>query len=339
MFAGPGDWEGPLPVPNLFVIGAPKCGTTSLYMYLKGHPQVHMSPTREPNYFAADLAHDPARQSFVYGRDGAAYLRLFERAGTKPIVGEASTRYLSSRRAPMLIRAASPEARIVAMVRNPVDMLRSLHAHKLAAGTEDIADFEHALAADLDRRSGRRIPARANPLLATYRDRARYGELLLPWFETFGPQSVHVIVLEDVVRQPDLQFERLLDFLAVDPAYRPPAFKSHNSAHRGRNVVKRLTSTPPAQWLAWRALPSMVGDIRARELVSTFSHSRLRRSEGLPTEVAPELRARLESEYEADVSLLGQLLQRDLARLWFGQPDGALPDDRPAALVPLQGRP
>lgn len=317
-------------VPNLFIIGAPKSGTTSLYVYLKGHPEVHLSPTKEPNFFAADLAHDISGQSFVYPRDWPAYLELFERAGAAKVIGEGSTRYMYSERAPALIRATSPNARIVAILRNPVDMLRSLHAHKVAAGTEDLEDFEQALAADLDRRAGRRIPPRSNPRLATYRDRARYGELLLRWFEAFGRDRVNVIVFDDLVQQPEGEFRRLLEFLDIDPGYRPATFASHNVAHGGRRLVRRLTATAPAQWLAWRALPSVVGDIRARELVSAFSQSRLRRSGGEGLVVAPELRRRLESELEADVALLSGLLGRDLASLWLGHDVEAVEDERGA---------
>ena len=223
--------------PDLFIIGAPKSGTTSLYEYLKGHPDVFMSVLKEPSYFAPDLAKEDSANFLVYGRDEALYLNLFAEAGDAKRLGEASTRYLYSKEAPALIKAASPDARIVAMLRNPVDMMHSLHAHKVAAATEDL-DFEEALAAEADRHAGKRIPPTSNPMLATYRDRARFGEQLPRWFEIFGRDRVHVIILEDMIRQPEDEFRRLLEFLEVDPDYQPESFAAHNVAHGARSAFR-----------------------------------------------------------------------------------------------------
>jgi hypothetical protein len=89
--------------PNLFIVGAPKCGTTSLYEWLKGHPDIHMSPFKEPCYFARDLAWEESGYYLRHGVDRARYLELFEDAGAATRVGEASTRYLYSRDAPLFI--------------------------------------------------------------------------------------------------------------------------------------------------------------------------------------------------------------------------------------------
>jgi len=307
-------------IPDLFIIGAPKCGTTSLFEYLKGHPQVFMSAVKEPNYFARDLALDPSEQSLRFGRDEARYLALFDGAGDARRAGEGSTRYLYSHDAPELIKAASPDARIVAMVRNPVDMAHSLFDHKVAAGTEDITDFAQALAAEDDRHAGRRIPPHSNPKLATYRDRARFGEQLARWFDVFGKDRVHVIVLDDMIADPAAQFRRLLEFLDVDPDWRPASFATHNAAHGSRSrVLQAVLLSPPMQWAAWRALPRVVGDARARQLVSRFSKSQLRRRSIAREAIPPELRRQLETDFMPDVKLLSTQLGRDLGLLWFGR--------------------
>ena len=173
-------------MPDLFIVGAPKSGTTSLYEYLKGHPDVFMSVVKEPCYFSRDLAADKSGNFLRYDVDRARYLALFEGAGEAKRVGEASTRYLYSKDAAGLIAAEQPDARIVAILRNPVDMIASLHAHKLAGGTEDLETLEAALDAESDRHAGRRIPGDSNPFLATYRDRARFGEQVPRWFDAFG---------------------------------------------------------------------------------------------------------------------------------------------------------
>jgi hypothetical protein len=305
-------------VPNLFIVGAPKSGTTSLYVYLKGHPQVFLTPVKEPCYFSADLALDKSGNFLRYVEDEARYFALFDDAGDAKLAGEASTRYLYSSVAPRLIHGASPEARIIAMLRNPVDMIHSLHAHKLAAGTEDITDFAAALDAEDDRHAGRRIPEYSNPKLATYRERALFGEQVERWLTIFGRERVHVIVFEDMVANPRTEFRRTLEFLGIDPDYQPESFAAHNVAHGARSpLLRRVFNSRPVQWVAWRALPRLIGDTKTRALVRRVSQSGLQRRSIAREKIDPALRRSLEAYYAADVGKLSQLLGRDMAAFWF----------------------
>lgn len=206
----------------------------------------------------------------------------------------------------------------MAVLRNPVDMIASLHAHKLGAGTEDLPDLEDALAAEDDRHAGRHIPRDSNPMLATYRDRARYGEQIPRWLDAVGREQVHVILFEEMVRDPESHFQGLLEFLGVDRSYRPPTFAAYNQAHSGRgSLVRRIALTRPAQLLAWRVLPALIGDGRTRALSRRLGHSLLRRRPVTPAEVPAELRARLEAEFAPDVARLSEVLGRDVAAVWF----------------------
>lgn len=310
--------------PNLFIIGAPKSGTTSLYEYLKGHPQVFMSVVKEPCYFAADLAFDHSGNFLVYERDAKLYDELFTEAGDAKLLGEGSTRYLYSHDAPALIHKASPDARIIAMLRNPVDMIHSLHAHKLAAGTEDITDFEEALNAEADRAQGRRLPAHSNPKLSTYRDRAKFGEQLPRWFDEFGRDRVRVIIFEDMVKDSAGEFRSLLEFLGVDPTYVPESFAAYNTAHGARSTfIRRVLNGRFPQWLVWGLLPKLIGDTRTRGLVRRFRHSWFHRKPITKGKLSPALRRRLEDDFAPDVARLSSLLGRDMSQLWFGRPLGA----------------
>lgn len=310
--------------PNLFIIGAPKSGTTSLYEYLKGHPQVFMSVVKEPCYFAADLALDHSGNFLVYERDAKLYEDLFAEAGDAKLLGEGSTRYLYSHDAPALIHKASPDARIIAMLRNPVDMIHSLHAHKLAAWTEDLDDFEQALDAEADRAQGRRLPEFSNPKLSTYRDRARYGEQLPRWFDEFGRDRVQVIIFEDFVRDPAAGFRSLLEFLEIDPEYAPESFSAYNSAHGARSrLMRRVLNGRVPQWFVWTLLPKVIGDARTRGLVRRFRHSWFHRKPIQRGKLSPELRRRLEDDFAPDVARLSSLLGRDMSQLWFGRPVSA----------------
>ncbi len=310
-------------MPDLFIVGAPKSGTTSLYEWLRPHPEVFMTPVKEPCFYSRDLAQDRSGNFLRYDSDRDKYLALFDEAGDAKRVGEASTRYLFSKDAAELIALDQPAARIVAVLRNPVDMIASLHAHKLAGGTEDLADFEEALAAEDDRHAGHRIPRDSNPMLATYRDRARFGEQMARWMDAFGRDQVHVILFEEMVRDPGAHFRRLLEFLEVDPTYQPPSFAAHNQAHGGRGgLVRSLARTRPVQFATWRVLPALIGDARTRELSRRLGHSKLRRRTAQRAEVRVDLRRRLETEFAPDVARLSELLGRDVALVWFGaRPD------------------
>jgi hypothetical protein len=308
-------------LPNLFIVGAPKSGTTSLYEWLRHHPDVYMSPFKEPCYFARDLAWEPSGYYLRYGTDRDRYLALFADAGSARRRGEASTRYLYSRDAPSLIAAESPDPRIVVMLRNPVDMVASLHAHKVASGTEDLHRLEDAIAAEEDRRNGRRLPRDSNPHLSTYTDRARFAEQLGRWFNVFGREQVHVMILEQVIPDPVGPFRDLLAFLDVDPDYRPASFAAHNPAHGGRStLVGRIARSRAVQFGVWRLLPRLLGETRTLELTRRVVQSPLLRTKGTREEVAPDLRRRLEDELRPDVRLLSELLGQDLAALWFAAP-------------------
>ena len=312
-------------LPNTFIVGAPKSGTTSLYEWLKGHPDVFMSPFKEPCYFSRDLAWEESGYYLRYGVDRERYLALFEEAGAASRVGEASTRYLYSQDAPQLIAAEVADPRIVVMVRNPVDMMASLHAHKVAGGSEDLTSFADALDAEEDRRAGRRIPRDSNPKLSTYRDRARFGAQLVPWLETFGRERIAVLVLEQVMADPAAHFSRLLEFLGIDPTYRPASFAAHNPAHGSRGgAIGRLARSRLAQLVAWRLVPRVLGEARTLELVRRVVQSPILRRDSSKTEVPAELRRQLEAELAPDVRLLSDLVGQDLAALWFGPstPDG-----------------
>src|SRR5919106_4688265 len=110
--------------PDFFIVGAPKCGTTSLASYLDAHPQIFMSPVKEPKYFFFD-----APELRVIDRL-ESYQRLFARAEPDQLCGEASTAYLFSKAAVPAILEANPAAKIIAMVRNPLEMVVSYHSLK-----------------------------------------------------------------------------------------------------------------------------------------------------------------------------------------------------------------
>jgi len=304
----------------MFVVGAPKSGTTSLYEYLAGHPDVFMSPVKEPMYFAPDMRGGPRRR-FEYRVDEAQYMSLFAGARDQKTIGEASTRYLASHAAPRLVREFEPQARIVIMLRNPVEMIHALHNERVSFGTEEITDFEEALAADADRAAGRRLRQGADPLWAVYRNKARFGEQVARWIDKFERERVHVIIFDDFADDTPGEYRKLLEFLDVDPSYQPASYAARRKSHRRRGgLLRAMVQSPAARWAVHRLLPAVFGRTRSARLVWRFRQSRLNLKAAPRQPIRPELRRQLEAEFAPDIAQLSSILERDLVQLWFGRP-------------------
>jgi hypothetical protein len=195
--------------PDLFIVGAPKCGTTALHRYLAEHPRIFMSKIKEPRFFADDF--------FRFVTEFDDYLELFKDATEDHLaVGEASPNYLRSAVALPRIREFSPDARLIVMVRNPVDLAYSFHSQQLVSFNEDEVDFERAWRKQGGRRRGRDIPPLCRcPAFLQYREVARLGEQLAGLYEIFDEAMVRVIVFDDLVADARRVYEDLLDFLDI----------------------------------------------------------------------------------------------------------------------------
>jgi hypothetical protein len=158
--------------PNVFIVGAPKCGTTALSQYLRGHPQVFFCSPKEPHYFATEF---PGYRAVTCEVD---YLNLFSAAGPHHnALAEGSVYYLYSGQALERIRRFNPDARIIAMLRDPVDLVYSLHAQLLYSGNEIEEDFERAWDLQDERAHGRHLPRNCqDPKVLLYREVGKLGE-------------------------------------------------------------------------------------------------------------------------------------------------------------------
>ena len=306
------------PAPNLFIIGAPKSGTTSLYEYLENHPDVFMSPVKEPFYFSPDIVPGPGRR-YEYKKDEAEYLKLFEPGKNKRYRGEASTTYMASQVAAGLVNECAPSAQLIAMIRNPIDVAYALHNERVSQGVEPLADFAAALDADADRSQGHRLPDGASPLGAVYVKTCMFGQQLARWAEAFGRRRIHIILFDDFVADTPAEFVRVLRFLGIDDDYRPESFAARNPSHRmRRGLARRVLDSGPVRFGRNRALPTLIGADRTARLARRFRHSRLMRQPNPRPPLPAGIYERLRAEFDADVAQLSQLVGRDLAAVWFG---------------------
>ncbi|MCP4655137.1 MAG: sulfotransferase [bacterium] len=262
-----------------------------MYTYLKQHPEIFVSVLKEPHFFGSDLSRQPHTV-----RDQEVYLNLFADAGPQQKAGEGSVWYLRSRRAAAEIKAFCPDAGILIMLRNPVEMIHSLHALYLRTGNEEIEDVEAAVAAQSDRLEGRRIPATTYfPEGLLYTENAMFFDKVRRFLELFGGARVRIILFDDFTADTPKSYKETLEFLGVDPGFEP------NYDTRAANVAMRMEVLAQL-----RKLPP--------ELRRVMRGSG-RRHLGPRPAMRPELRRRLQRHLAADVEQLSALIGRDL-RHW-----------------------
>jgi hypothetical protein len=229
--------------PDFFLVGAPKCGTTAMAQYLGQHPEIGMCAQKETQYFAGPelwsrFGLKGSSRPFTHDEYGA----LFAGTETARRVGEASVWYLYSREAPEEIRRSVPSADIIVMLRNPMEMLPSLHSQFVFVGIEPVDDFATALALDQEREQNG-APKGFPP--TSYRAAARYTEQLERYLRTFGPDRVHVIVYDDFRDDTLGAYQATCRFLGVDPGF-VPVMEVVNASKRVRSgALRGLVRTPP----------------------------------------------------------------------------------------------
>ncbi len=290
--------------PEIFIVGAFKAGTTALYEYLRAHPNIFMSTPKEPMYFGGDLTPRYKRMS------EAEYLALFKRAADGQHAGEASPWYLYSTAAAREIHDFNHAARIIVMLRNPVDVMYSQYSQLVFNQREDLTDFSAALAAEPDRRAGRRLPAGAiRPEALFYRHSVRFAEQVQRYLDVFGRPGVHFVVFDDLVADPRAVYRATLEFLGVDPTFQVDlsVYNPNRRARSGR-LQGAIFNPPPALRGVVGRLRQMPIAHRLRDALVSANSAQAAR----PT-MDPELRRSLTAEFAPQVTELGELVGRDLS--------------------------
>ncbi|MDO8426875.1 MAG: sulfotransferase [Deltaproteobacteria bacterium] len=199
--------------PNFFIVGAAKSGTTSLADNLKQHPEVFISPVKEPFYFVSD-----------YGlKDFDSYLSLFKKAGDAKAIGEASTGYLFDGSAASSIKKAFPDSRIIIILRNPADMAFSYWKYMLIIGNES-KSFEEAInKKEREYRKTEDFKRKCVNWWASYiyLERAMYSEQVKRFFDIFGSDRVRVCIFEDFIKRPEEYYTDIFHFIGVDENFVP----------------------------------------------------------------------------------------------------------------------
>ncbi|HXB65458.1 MAG TPA: sulfotransferase [Solirubrobacteraceae bacterium] len=314
-------------VPDFFIVGHPKSGTTALFDVLLRHPQIYMSPNKEPWYFAAELS-DPLPAAERAPRPSGTgwtpqtleqYLSLFDGAAPHQRAGEASALYLWSRTAAQRIAEVQPGARIVAILREPASFLRSLHLQFVQTYIETEADFGRALSLESERSAGRQIPANAYwPGATLYSEHVRYVEQLRRFHSHFPPEQVMVAIYDDFRADNEATVRAVQRFLEVDDTA-PIAVREVNPSVsvRARRVHELVHTVAAGQSPLTRAV---------REAAVRLAPPGLDRERALairdrlffakPQPVDEQLMRELRARFKPEVEAVSEYLNRDLVKLW-----------------------
>jgi len=316
--------NGIAPFPDFFVVGAPRCGTTALTRFLSHHPQVCFSKPKEPHYLAQVDARrlEGAEWRSEYARFFAHY-----REGHRA-VGEGSVSYLYSEETLESITRINPKARLIAMLRNPLEMLPSYHLRMLYILEEDVESFDTAWGLQEARARGERIPKLcADPRLLLYGEIGSLGDQVDRMLRVAGREKCLLLLHDDLVRDPRNVYRQALRFIGMDDDGRTE-FPSHQSSRRYRHRwLQQLLYKPPAVYrslfeerLARAARTAKgrdpktgQGDTRRKKPLHLLKRLRnWNRVNAKPRPLDERMRALLREHFATDVEKLAKLIDRDL---------------------------
>ncbi|MEO8584272.1 MAG: sulfotransferase [Flavitalea sp.] len=289
--------------PNLFVVGAPKSGTTAMNHYLKKHPDVFMA-VKELHFFGEDLK--------MKGRiSKAEYMREFEAANEKKIKGEASVWYLYSSTAAAEIKSFAPDAKIIIMLRNPVEVIYSLHSQHLYDGNEDVSNFQKALKLDVLRRKGLNQPNAIDFYeLPPYIDSVSFSEQVKRYFDVFGRANVKIIVYDDFVADTKKVVAETFSFLGVDPEINIQTNVINANKRVQHFGLHRMIKKPPSilQKIArviipFRSLRGLIMKLLYKRNIQSKPRKKMNEN----------VRGRLKEELKGGVADLSTIVERDLS--------------------------
>lgn len=314
-------------LPNFLGIGAGRSGTTSLHFCLRQHPEIFLSPEKSPNFFVAGdeipgWERSPARaMTRQWIADRSRYEELFGSVTNEKAVGEISPVYLQSRMAPRRIADLCPDARLVAILRDPVERAFAHFVGRRRDGLERRSDFSAVVAEELAR------PLPEDVAFGCYLGASRYHHFLSEYYRSFPDEQIRVFLFEDLQQDFRGLLREVYEFLGVDSEFEVPTTRRYNESGEIRNPLLRFLWTHTAGLRTW-ARPMLSSSTRT-QVGGPF----LRRL-AKPV-LAPELRAELVPVLRDDIESLQGLIGRDLSA-WL-DPDRDRPRATEDSLLAVSG--
>jgi hypothetical protein len=306
-------------LPDFFILGAPKSGTTALYEMLRSHPQIFMPACKELWFFADELhvRAPPRPEGLPQTLD--EYASWFAPAAPAQRAGEATALYLWSRTAAGRIADARPDARLIAILREPASFLRSLHLQLVQTHVETELDLRTALELEAARRQGRDVPTHTYwPQTLLYSEHVRYVEQLQRYRDRFSDEQMLVLIYDDFRADNLATVRRVLRFLEVDDSL-PLDARDANATVRVRSqrlneMIHALSTGGGPASSAVKATIKALSSQRVRRGALAQTQQRLLFSD--PGPLDEELMRSLRRRFRGEVVALSELLGRDLVSLW-----------------------
>jgi len=316
--------------PNMFIVGAGRAGTTALHYFLSQHPDIFMSEPKELMFFYKDLIKEGSnflknkplylKQDLYPVKTEEEYLNVFSGWRSEKIAGEATPGYLYSKVAAKEIHKFNPTAKIIIILRNPVDIIYSRYSHALQRGVENVKDFSEALALEKEREKGKHLPKYSlfpRPSNLFYMGRAQFSKQVKRYLDLFDRKQVKIIIYDDFKKDNARVYREVLDFLGVDLNF-TPNFDLVN--------VNKVAKFPKVKILFKSSLFTKISEIPQIFLPKpmypkyvNFRNAIFRLlfvKEQPRSPMDPKLREELMRKFKPEVKRLSKLVGRDLVSLW-----------------------
>lgn len=298
-------------LPNFLLIGAAISGTSSFYRYLGQHPQIYVSPIKEPCFFAFDegekpMFFGPEDQGF-FDRNVTTnlteYQALFKNVTTEAAVGEGSVLYLYSPTAPERIKKSIPDVRLIAILRNPIDRAYSNYLHLRRDDREPLTSFKEALLAEKAR-----FDARWEHIWQ-YTGLGFYYKQLRKYYELFPPENISVQIYDDLCADNTSVLRNVFNFLGVDNSFVSDKSKRYNKGGipKVQPIHNFLNKPNSTKSILKQFLPSLLRQ-RIKSLVMRWNLA-----PSTNQELSDEIRSYLKNLYRDDILSLQTLIDRDLS--------------------------
>jgi len=298
--------------PNFFIVGAPRCGTTTLSRCLKNHPDICFAKPKEPHYFAQfNGLVSPETIQTEYVEKYFSHAKSHHQA-----IGEGSPSYLYSSSGLQAILKFNPDAKFIVMVRNPLESVYSFHYRLVYLMAEDQIDFQKAWNFQEARAQGGHIPRLChNPAMLQYAEVGKYGKYLEQLFEIVGPEKCKVVVFDDLKKSILITYKEVLAFLGLE--YDGKTKFSHKMASRTYRFhwLNRIIWHAPKSIKMVRAQLEKSGPKKKKSLPHKLllKLKRLNDIKQPPPPLSSHMKNVLRESFSDDIDRLGRLLNRDLS--------------------------
>lgn len=298
---------------DFFIVGEPKSGTTALASFLADHPEVVMSDPKELGFFATDLIKESdlyhGNKRYPHIRTIDEYTKYFNGEGR--IKGEASTNYLYSKEAAKKIKNHNPNAKIIMMFRNPVDMIHSLHMQYVNEGREDELDFELALQKQEQRLNGQAIPANTvAPSYLQYDKWAQYAQQAERYLKVFPKKQILILISEEFSADNPGIFIKVCEFLNIDESFTPNFKIVHGSVKPRSNKMNHVLNNQYFKSTLMKIVGRKTYHSIRKPIVKLIMKPQPRSA------LDSETRAKLYGSHKANIEKFSKLINRDLSKIW-----------------------